>query len=261
MEFFAASLLLGAVAGLSAGLFGIGGGMIIVPVLAWLLAKQQVADNLVMIMAIATSLATIIFTAISAIVAHHRRGNVLWHRVFSLSPGIVIGVVAGSVIAESIDATVLRVIFALFLLYVAAQMALQLKPTVKKAAESRLVDSLVGIIIGVAAAILGIGGGTLTVPYLVSRQVAMKNAVAVSSACGLPIAIVATVSYAWLGLKHVTLPELSFGYVYVPAFLGISLSSVFTAPVGAKLAHNLPAEKLKRYFSIVLVVMAVKMLW
>ncbi len=259
--FFISSLVLGAAAGLSAGLFGIGGGIIIVPILAWMLKDQGIADDLVMIMAIATSLATIIFTSISSVVAHHQKKAVWWRSVLYLSWGIVMGVAGGAVLAEHINADHLRLIFAIFLFYVGMQMLLQITPRPGEDEESAFSDYIMGIITGVVSSILGIGGGVLTVPYLVIRRVPMQNAVAISSACGLPIAITASISYAILGLKHGSLPPHSFGYIYLPAFWGIAIVSVFTAPFGAKLAHRLPAENLKRYFAIVLFMLSAKMLW
>lgn len=260
--FFLASLLLGAMAGISAGLFGLGGGVIIVPILAWMLTLQAIPEQLVMIMAVATSLASIMFTSLSSIFAHHQRGYVLWDKVGYLSLGIVMGVTAGTLIAEHITTEHLRVIFALFLFFIALQILLQIAPAISELAkETPVLDYIVGILIGAVSAILGTGGGTLTVPYLVRNRIPMKNAVAISSACGFPIAFTATISYALLGMKHEGLPEWSLGYIYLPAFLGITLCSIFTAPIGAKLAHILPAEKLKRYFALVLFLMAVKMLW
>lgn len=259
--FFLASLLLGAVAGVSAGLFGLGGGTVIVPILAWLFTLQEIPEELVMIMAIATSLATVMFTSLSSVFAHHQRGYVLWEKVLYLSYGIVIGVAAGAFIAEHISAEHLRLVFALFLIYVSAQILLQIDPNILgEVEETPLLDYIVGIIIGAISSVLGTGGGTLTVPYLVHRKIPVKNAVAISSACGFPIAVAASISYAILGMKHTGLPEGSFGYIYLPAFLGITLCSVFTAPIGAKLAHVLPAEKLKRYFAVILLILAVKLL-
>jgi uncharacterized membrane protein YfcA len=260
--FFLASLLLGALAGITAGLFGLGGGTVIVPILAWLLTLHEIPEELVMIMAIATSLATVILTSLSSIFAHHQRGYVLWDKVLYLSYGIVIGVAAGAFIAEHISAEHLRLMFAGFLFYVSLQILLQINPNLLgKTEETPLLDYIVGIVIGAISSILGTGGGTLTVPYLVHQKVPIKNAVAISSACGFPIAVAASISYVILGIKHGGLPEGSFGYIYLPAFLGIALCSIFTAPIGAKLAHILPAEKLKRYFALVLFFMAVKMLW
>lgn len=261
IEIFYASLLLGMITGLLAGLFGVGGGSVIVPVLAILFTAHGFPAELVMVMAVATSLAAIILTAVSSIVAHHRLGSVLWDKVVRLTPGILLGSILGAIVAEFISAQALRYIVAFFLFYMGLQIALQVKPKPGSTTQSKIMDHCAGMTIGVVSAIIGIGGGSLTVPYLVKGNMPMRNAVAIGSACGLPLAVAGTVSYALLGLKAVYLPEWSLGYVYLPAFLGTSLSSIFTAPLGAKLAHSLPAAKLKRYFSLLLFIMAAKMLW
>lgn len=262
IAFFLGSLLLGALAGITAGLFGLGGGTVIVPILAWMLALQGIPEELIMLMAIATSLATVMFTSISSVLAHHKRGYVLWDKVLYISYGIVIGVAVGAFIAEHISSEHLRWMFAGFLVYVAMQILFQIDTNLLgETEETPLLDYIVGIVIGAVSSILGTGGGTLTVPYLVHRKVPVKNAVAVSSACGFPIAISASISYILLGMDNQNLPEGSFGYIYLPAFFGIALCSVFTAPIGARLAHVLPAEKLKRYFACLLFLFAGKMLW
>jgi len=258
---FLLSLILGMFSGVIAGLFGVGGGLVIVPILVLLFTAQDFPAEFVMIMAIATSLATIIVTSIASLLAHHRLGSVLWEKVVSLGPGIMIGAALGAVIAENLDADVLRFMFIIFLLYVGVQMALHLEPTLPPIEHFKALDFGVAGLIGMISTILGIGGGTLTVPFLVSYRHPMRNAVATASACGLPIAVVGTLSYALLGSNEAQLPDWSLGYVYMPAFLGIALSSVFTAPMGAKLAHKLPAQELKRYFSLLLFVMAAKMIW
>jgi uncharacterized membrane protein YfcA len=263
VAFFFASLLTGVMAGISAGLFGLGGGVIIVPILAWILPHQGIPDELVMIMAVATSLASIVFTAFSSAFAHHQRGYVLWERVRYLSFGIIIGVAGGTFIAELISAEQLRMAFVLFLFYSAVQIFLQVIPEKNNSEteEMPLLDYIAGIVIGIISSLTGTGGGTLTVPYLIYQRVSVKNAVAISSACSFPIAIAASISYAILGFKHSALPDWSFGYIYLPAFIGITICSVFTAPIGAKLAHILPAAQLKRYFAFMLLLIGIKMLW
>ncbi len=259
-EIFLMSLLLGAVAGVLAGLFGLGGGIVIVPVLAWMFDWQHFDPELGMIMAVATSLATIVPTAIASVKAHHQLGAVIWYKFLRLFPGIVFGAVFGAIVADKISAGSLRWLFIIYLLYVGSSMALQLKPVFALKKQEGWQDYIASTLIGGISSLLGIGGGTLTVPYLIGQKLAMKNAVAVSSACGLPIALTGTFSYALLGWNTAGLPDGSVGYVYAPAFLGVVSLSVLTAPYGAKLAHQLPAQKLKRYFSIMLFILAAKMI-
>lgn len=260
ISIFLGSMLLGTASGLVAGLFGVGGGLVIVPILAVLFASQGFPADLVMIMSVATSLATIIFTSISSVLAHHRLNSVLWPKVLSLGPGIIIGAVIGTLVAAHITGNVLRYIFTLYLLGVGVQMAMQLKPKPGRLPPSKTLDFWAAGIMGLLSSLLGIGGGTLIVPYLVYYQAPMRNAVATSSACGLPIALAGTIGYALLGKDVLQLPDWSLGYIYLPSFLGIVLTSTYTAMIGAKLAHKLPAEKLKRYFSLLLFVMAAKLI-
>ena len=259
LELFLFSMLLGAIAGFLAGLFGLGGGVVIVPALFLLFSTHQFPEGLIMKMAVATSLATIILTSISSIISHHKLGAILWDSVFRLTPGIIIGAGIGASLVNFVAADVLRWFFISYLFYVGFRMALQVQPTSKKN-NKKWLDYLAGSGTGLLSSLLGIGGGTLTVPYLVSRQFAMKNAVAISSACGLPIALSSTITYILLGQNIQLLPEWSLGYIYLPAFCGIIACSVFTAPLGAILANKLPAKQLKRYFSIVIFLIAFKMM-
>lgn len=260
LELFLLSMLLGAIAGLLAGLFGLGGGVIIVPALVWLFSALQFPNESIMITAVATSLATIIITSISSVISHSRFGAVMWDRVFRLSPGILFGAGIGALIADLVNANALRWFFISYLFYVAIQMAIQKTPVLTTKKGDKWLDYLVGNGIGFLSSLLGIGGGTLSVPYLVGRQIPIKNAVATSSACGFPIAISGTVFYAFLGWDKNFLPEWSLGYIYLPALCGIVTCSILTAPLGAKLANKLPAKKLKRYFSVVIFLIAIKMI-
>ncbi|MEQ1638715.1 MAG: sulfite exporter TauE/SafE family protein [Methylococcales bacterium] len=255
------SMGLGAFAGFLAGLFGVGGGLVIVPALVGLFTLHGFPPKLIMLMALATSLATIIFTSLASMRAHHRLGAVSWTNVYRLAPGIVVGTMLGAVLADQLPTATLRFICAIFMLTVGGQMALKYQPIIPGLHHTKWLDSVAGIVIGGLSAIVGIGGGTLSVPYLVSCQHPMKNAVAISSACGFPIAVAGTVSYVLLGWHAPLLPAWSVGYVYLPAFIGIVLVSILTAPFGAKLAHKLPAQKLKQYFSILLFAVAAKLLW
>lgn len=258
--FILACLSLGLFSGYLAGLFGIGGGIIIVPALVMLFSANGVDNNYSLVMAIATSLASIILTATASVISHHRLGSVLWDKVYRLSPGIMLGALVGSLIADFIRTDYLRFIFVFFLLYVGIQMALDFKPKTGSANYSKFVDFMIASLIGLLSSLVGIGGGSLTVPYLSHCHYPMRNAVAISSACGLPIAITSSLCYVYLGQDH-HLPMWSLGYVYLPAFLGVGIGSIITAPIGAKVAHKLPAKRLKRYFSLLIFLLAAKMLW
>lgn len=261
LEILLVCLAFGCFSGVLAGLFGVGGGLVLVPFFLFLLEYQGVEGELLMLMAVATSLATIIITSIAATIMHHRLGAVIWKYVFNLSSGIVIGVVVGALVADSITSEKLRFVFALYMLYVAVQMVMQSRIKAKLRPLGGLALKISGIVIGFVSSVLGIGGGTLTVPLLAKHQLPMHQAIAISSACGLPIAVIGTISYAVLGWQKAGLPEGCVGYVYLPAFVGIVISSVLTAPLGAMLANRLPTQRLKRYFSILLFVVAAKLFW
>jgi len=253
-------LLLGAFVGVLAGLFGVGGGLVIVPVLVFIFKGQGVSAEVIMHLAIGTSLATIVITSISSVRAHHQHGAVLWAAFHRLTPGIVAGTLLGAYIVDHLPNDALRIIFGVFELLVAAQMGLGLKTAPHRQLPGWPGMSLAGIIIGKVSAIIGIGGGTLTVPFLVWCNVGMRQAVATSAACGLPIAIAGTAGFMLTGWNEPQLPAWSSGYIYWPAFAGIALASVLFAPLGATLAHTLPADKLKRYFAIFLAFLGVRML-
>lgn len=261
LEFFLLAMLIGVVAGLLAGLFGLGGGVVIVPALMWLFIEQQVAENQIMIMAVATSLATIILTSISSLISHQKLGNIMWDRVYMLTPGILIGSATGAILADWVSADALKGVFISYLFCTSAHMVLQISPKNKHKNAKVWLDYVTGNGIGLISSLLGIGGGTLMVPYLVGRQIPIKNAVAISSVCGLPIALSGTVSYMFLGWENTVLPEGILGYIYLPAFFGITLCSILTAPLGAILADKLPAKKLKRYFSLLVFLVAIKMMF
>ncbi len=259
--FILAYLAVGCLTGMLAGLFGIGGGIISVPILTWLFAWQGFAPDSLLIMAIASSLAAIIFTALASVRAHQRLGAMQWSIVYQLSVPIGVGAAMGAGLAEAMPVLWLRHLLVVFLCYVALLMAFPRKKSTPTTINSRYVDMGVGWFIGVISALVGIGGGTLTVPYLLLRPLPMAQVVALSSACGLPIAIVGSISYAVLGWQHPDLPWGSVGYVYLPAMLSISLSSILTAPLGAKWANKLPSAQLKRYFSVLLILIAGKLFW
>ena len=264
MEFISVTLLLylvlGAFAGVMAGLLGVGGGLIIVPVLAWIFHGQHISDALIMHMAIGTSLATIVVTSLSSIRAHHQRGAVLWPVVWQLTPGIVIGAWLGSAVADRLSSFALTKIFAVFVLMVSAQIAFGAKPAPQRGLPGASGMLTTGGVIGVVSAIVGIGGGSLTVPFLTWCNTAIRQAVATSAACGLPIALAGSVGFIVTGWNAADVPPWSLGYIYGPALIGVAAASLFSAPLGAKLAHTLPTETLKKVFAIFLALVGTKML-
>jgi hypothetical protein len=242
-------LFVGAFAGTIAGLFGVGGGVVIVPALVFAFTLQGMPIEVLTHTAVGTSLATIVITSISSVKAHHQKGAVLWPVVAMLTPGICVGVWLGVQTAALISGAYLQLAIGCFLLLVSAQMGLGLKPAASRELPGRLALTGVGGIIGWVSALFGIGGGSMTVPYLSFCNVNMQKAVASSAACGLPIALVGAVSNGFSGFGHPAADEWATGYIYWPAFVGLAVASAPFAKVGAGLAHRLPADVLKRIFA------------
>jgi uncharacterized membrane protein YfcA len=209
---------------------------------------------------VGTSLATIVFTSLSSVYAHHRRGAVRWSLVLQLAPGIVVGAWLGAVMADFLPGHNLRIIFGVFELLVAVQMGMNLRTSPEHGLPARAGMGLAGAGIGFVSAVVGIGGGTMTVPYLQWCSVPMRHAVATSAACGLPIALAGATGFVFNGWSNAALPSFSSGYIYWPAFSGIVLFSVLCAPLGAWLAHKLPAAQLKRFFALFLALLGIRML-
>ena len=255
-----AYLALGAAAGIIGGLLGLGGGIIIVPVLLFLFIQQGLPAEILMHMAVATSLATIIFTSASSAWAHHRHGAVRWPTVSLLAPGIVAGCIVGAFVADQLKSDYLRVAFGIFEILVALQIGFNIKPSGKRTLPGKGATLVVGGGIGTLSTLLGIGGGTLTVPFLLWCNENIRNAVATSSACGLPIAVAGTAGMIVAGWSHSAIPAGSTGYVYWPAAISIVVISVLTAPLGARLAHTLPVNTLKKIFAIVIGMIGIRML-
>jgi len=259
MDIILIYLAVGAIAGLLAGLFGVGGGLIIVPVLVYLFTSQGMAPAILVHMAVGTSLATIVFTSISSVRAHHKRGAVRWDLFWRLTPGIVVGALLGAVVADWMPSLVLRRFFALFEWFVGVQLLLNIRTNPHRDVPGRAGLFVAGNVIGTVSSIVGIGGGTLTVPFLAWCNVAMRKAVATSSACGLPIAIAGAVGFVVLGWSPTSGLQWSLGYLYLPALFGIAASSIAFAPLGARLAHSLPPDKLKRLFGLFLLALGTYM--
>ncbi len=253
-------LLLGSVAGLLAGLLGVGGGLIIVPVLLWLFRAEGMAPAVVVHLAVGTSLATIVVTSLSSSVAHHRRGAVRWPLAGWLSPGIVLGAWVGVGLADLLPALWLQRAFAGFAILIGLQMAFGVDAGVRGTFPGKWGMTLAGGVIGIVSVMVGIGGGSLTVPFLCRGGVPMRNAVATSSACGVPIALAGTMGFVIVGWGGAALPSGSMGFVYWPALLGIVPFSILFAPLGVKMAHSLPIGVLRRLFALLLVVVGGRLL-
>ncbi|MES9962549.1 MAG: sulfite exporter TauE/SafE family protein [Candidatus Sedimenticola sp. 20ELBAFRAG] len=253
-------LLVGSIAGLFAGLLGVGGGLIIVPALVWVFSSNGFSQEVIVHLAVGTSLATIVVTSISSVRAHHLRGAVLWERVVELAPGIVIGAWCGALVADFLPTFWLQRVFACFAILVGLQMAFGAKSEAHRELPDRAGMTLAGWVIGMVSAIVGIGGGSLTVPFLSWCSVNIRNAVATSAACGLPIAVAGAIGFVVAGWGDDGLPPMSTGFVFWPGFLAIVSASYLLAPVGAKLAHTLPVDVLKKVFSVLLLVLGLKML-
>jgi uncharacterized membrane protein YfcA len=251
--------VMGLFAGFFAGLLGIGGGMILVSLMVFAFNAQGFPDDRVMHLALGTSLATIVFTSIKSVHSHHKHGAVRWDIVRNAVAGLVIGTLAGSAVAETLRSRALAVLFTLFVVYSAVNMMLDLKPK-----PTRQLPGPVGLqfgagLVGVASALVGAGGGFLSIPLMSFCNVPMRQCVATSSALGLPIAIAGTIGFLISGWDKDHLPAYSLGYLYLPALIGIVIGTFVTVPIGAKMAHTIPVPKLKKVFAVILAIMAVKM--
>ena len=253
-------LLLGCLVGLVAGLFGVGGGLVIVPALIWGLPQIGVAPAYATHLAVGTSLATIVVTSLSSIRAHHKRGGINWFDFRILTPGLLLGAWLGGIVAGWLDGEVLQRVFGLFALIVGARMLWARNSAQAHLPGTRWIKGLTAALIGVVSAVVGIGGGSMTVPFLHATGVEMKRAVATSSACGLPIALSGAASFIVAGWGQEGLPPFSSGYVYWPVALIIVVTSSLLAPAGAALAHTLPEKKLKRIFALFLILIGIKLL-
>jgi uncharacterized protein len=260
VTFWLLYLATGAFAGVLAGLLGIGGGLVIVPLLTFVFTAQQLPDAYILHLALGTSLASIIFTSVSSFRAHHARGAVNWRVVKMISVGILTGTFLGTWVAAQLSSPFLRVFFVCFLYYVAVQMLLNIRPTPSRTLPGGGGMFGVGNVIGGVSSLVGIGGGSLSVPFLTWCNVPMHHAVGTSAAIGFPIAIAGAAGYILNGLTVSALPPESLGFVHLPALAGISLASIFTAPLGVRLAHSLPVARLKKIFAVFLMVMGTRML-
>jgi len=252
--------LLGAFVGFMAGLLGVGGGGIMVPLLTTLFLAQGFARDQVVHMALGTSMAAIVLTSAASLRVHHAHGAVRWDVVRTMTPGILLGTFGGTFIAARIDALPLAIFFSAFMGFIALQMFLNVRPKPTRQLPGTLGRTGAGVGIGVISALVAIGGGSLTVPFLTWCNILVRHAIGTSAAIGLPIALAGTMGYLINGWDWPGLPPLTLGFVYIPALIGLSLVSMLTAPIGARLSHRLPVPVLKRIFAVVLLLLSARML-
>ncbi len=262
MDWWLAYIGLGLFTGFSAGMLGIGGGLVMVPTLTMMFAAQNgFPPTEILHLALGTSTATILFTSLSSLRAHHQHGAVLWKTVIQISPGILFGTLLGTLFASNIPTKPLAIFFTCFVFFVALQMILNLKPKPSRELPGAGGVFAVGTGIGAISSLVAIGGGALTVPFLTWCNVRVQQAIGTSAAIGFPIAFGASLGYIFNGWGHPSLPEWSFGFVYLPALAWMVPPSILMAPLGARLTHTLPVATLKRVFACLLVALATKMVW
>jgi uncharacterized membrane protein YfcA len=254
-------LLLGAGAGFLAGLLGIGGGLVQVPVLVFLFSAQQIAPEHVLHLALGTAMASVLFTAASSVRAHHFHGAVDWSIVRRMAAGVAFGVALAAFIAGRAPTRALAIFFTAFVYCAATQLILNLRPDAQRALPGRFGMFLAGAVVGGISSLVAAGGALLSVPYLTWCNVRMHQAIGTAAAVGFPVAIAGSIGYVANGWGTSGLPSGSFGYIYLPALFWIVAASMPAAPIGARFAHRTPTGTLRKVFALLLYVLATRMLW
>jgi uncharacterized membrane protein YfcA len=260
MDWWWAYLAIGVTVGFLAGLFGVGGGMIMVPMLVFVFTAKGFPAEHMMHLALATSMATIIFTSLSSVRAHHRHDAVDWVVARAMAPGIVVGALAATLIAGFIPTRPLAIAFTGFMFYAAARMFFEVEPKPSRQLPGARGLFSVGAGIGALSSVLAAGGAFLSIPFLARCNVPLKRALGTAAANGFPISVAGTAGYVLNGLRVDDLPAGSAGFVYLPALALIVLASMPTAPLGARLAHRLPVRRLRIVFALMLLAIALRML-
>ncbi|GAW95344.1 MULTISPECIES: sulfite exporter TauE/SafE family protein [Colwellia] len=253
-------LVLGSIVGFLAGLLGIGGGLIIVPALVYLLPLVGVSSEIVMPVALGTSLGAIVITSASAAFAHHRQDNIPWSLARPLMILIAIGALLGAFIADSLSSEVLAGFFSVVVVLLAVYMLLSINASKVRSLPATYVLPSLSFFTGVIASLMGIAGGAILVPMLSFFGVSVRHSIGIATACGVMVALFGSLGYIITGFNLTNLPEWSFGYIYLPALLGIVMSSIIFAPIGVKYASQLPVKTLKKIFAVFLILVAIKMM-
>lgn len=261
MDWWPAYLAIGATVGFLAGLLGIGGGMVMVPMLAFVFAAKGFPPEHLMHLSLATSMATILFTSVASVGAHHRHGAVDWAVAKSMAPGIVAGALVCSIGAGYVPTRPLAIFFSCFMFYAALQMFFEVKPKPSRQLPGPGGLFAAGAGIGGFSSVLAAGGAFLSIPFLARCNVPLKRAIGTAAANGFPIAVAGTLGYVIQGSRASGLPEWSLGHVYLPALALIVATSMPLAPLGARLAHRLPVKPLRILFALTLLALALRMVW
>lgn len=261
MDWWIVYLLMGLFVGFFAGLLGIGGGLILVTLMVYMFTVQEFPADRLLHLALGTSIASIVFTSISSLRAHHKHGAVRWDILRIAVPGLIAGTLFGTFVADQMKSKYLAIFFVIFVYYSAVQMFANVKPKPTRQLPGKIGMTVVAIIVGIVSSLVGVGGGVMTIPLMSLCNVPMRQTIGTSAALGLPIAIAGTVGFIVTGLGKDHLPPLTVGYVYLPALVGIVIGTFVTVPWGAKAAHTLPVTTLKKIFAVILFILATKMLW
>lgn len=260
MEWVAVYLAIGAAVGILAGLLGIGGGMVIVPVLVFVFTANSFPAEHLMHLALATAMATIPFTSASSVRAHHVRGGVDWRVVVGMLPGLAAGAMLGALVAGEVPSRPLAIFFAAFITYAALNMFRKVEPKPTRQLPGRVGLGLVGGVISFLASFVAAGAAFMTIPFMTWCNVPMKRAIGTAAALGFPLALASTAGYVFAGWHAAGLPSGAFGFVYVPALIPVVVASMLTAPFGARFTHKLPVRRLRVGFGVLLLALALHML-
>ena len=257
-------LLIGSVIGFMAGLLGIGGGMVLVPILLFVFGLQGPDAGFppahLMHMALATAMATIPFTSASSMRAHHVRGSVDWRVVLGMLPGLALGAALGTLVAGTVPGRPLAIFFAAFIFYAATAMFFDLKPKGTRVLPGRLGLVLVGAVVAFLSSFLAAGAAFMTIPFMTRCNLPLKRAVGTAAAIGFPLGLAASIGYVMAGLQAGPLPQYSLGFIYLPALAMIVVPSMLTAPLGASASHRMPMKPLRFVFALTLYGIALRML-
>jgi uncharacterized membrane protein YfcA len=260
MEWLAGYLAIGALVGVCAGLLGIGGGAIMVPLLVSLFEAQGVEREHVLHLAVGSSMATILFTSLSSVRSHAARGALRWDIVRAITPGILAGGLAGSAVASRIPTALFAVLFAITVFFAATNMLIDRKPRPSRDLPPAAGLLLAGFLLSAVSAFAAVGGAFLAVPFMLWCNVPMLQAIGTAAAIGFPIALAGSIGFAVTGWSQAGLPAWSLGYIYLPATAGVAVASVLFAPLGVAIAHRLPTKRLRQIFALLLYAMAVRLI-